>query len=107
MLHACEMNLHYKSSFILLSCIFALAICGSYFELIKNSGQQTREQGTGPFLHKTIFKCDKEPTCTHAIQLDGSVEYVVVHGEDALEKITNTRMIWKKMILNVVRGMQE
>jgi len=84
--------------------MLAAAICGSHFELIKNSGRQIRKQGKGPFLHKTFFKCDRQSTCTHVIQLDGSGEYVVVHGEDALEEITNTRMVWKKMTTNIVRG---
>jgi len=105
MLRACEVNLRFAAYSILSSCILAVITHGSYFKLIKSSGQQTGEQGasSGTLLHK-FFECDREPTCTHVIKRYGSEEYVVVHGEVALEKITNTRMIWKKMIINVVRG---
>ena len=102
--HDCDMNLRYRIPWILLSCILVLAICASHFELINNSGQQKGEQGTGPFLHKKFFQCDREPTCTHVIKLDGSGEYVVVHGERALVKMTNTRAIWRKMANHAVRG---
>ena len=105
MLRFCEMNLHYATYSIVLSCILAVSARGSHFELISNSGQQTGGQRIGPFLHKTFFNCDREPKCTHVIQLDGSGEYVVVHGEDALKKITNIRIIWRKVAVNVVHGM--
>ena len=109
MLCACLMNVHYIAYFILLSCVVAVAICGSHFELIKNSGKQAGGHGTssGTFLQKAFFQCDRGSTCTHVIQLDGSEEYVMVHGTDALEKMTNTAMVWKKMSINVVRGMKE
>ena len=106
MLHTCEMNLRYATLLILLSRILAFAICGSHFKLIKISEQKTVEQRTGPFLHKTFFNCEREPKCTHVVQRDGSGEYVVVHGEDALKKITNTRNIWRKTAINIVRGMK-
>ena len=108
MLHACEMNFHYKTSFILLSCILALVVCGSHFELIKNSGQESEGGAfSGTLLHKTFFQCDRQPKCTHVIQLDDSGEYVEVQVEDALEKITNAKIVWKKMLVNVVQGMME
>ena len=106
-MRVCKMNFSYKSSFILLSCILTLAICGSHFELIKNSEKKTGEQGTGPFLHKTFFQCDRQPTCTHVIQIDGSDEFSIVHGDDALLKMTNIRNIWRKMGINAVHGMYE
>jgi len=104
MLRTCDMDLRYTIYFMLLPCVLSLVVCASHFELIKSSGQQTGEQRTRTFLQKTFFQCDRQSTCTHVIQLDGSGEYVVVHGEDALEKIINTRMIWKKMAINIVRG---
>ena len=106
MVHICEIISHYMTDFIFLSCMLTLAKCGSHFELIENSVQQTGIQGTssGTFLHRTFFQCDRQPTCTHVVQRDGSGEYVVVHGEDALEQITNARNIWKKMVINVVYG---
>ena len=107
MLRTCDMDLRYTIYFMLLPCVLSLVVCASHFELIKSSGQQTGEQRTGTFLQKTFFQCDRQSTCTHVIQLDGSGEYVVVHGEDALEKIINTRMIWKKMAINIVRGMKD
>ena len=107
MLYACEINLCHITYFVMLSCAVAVAICGSHFQLIKNSGQQTEEQRKGPFLQKTFFQCDREPNCTHVIQLDASEEYVMVHGEDALRKVTNARKVWKKMTINGVHGMKE
>ena len=109
MLRVCQMDMHYTIYFTLLSCILVLAMCGSHFELIKNSVPHTGGQGTssGTFLHKTFFNCDRQPTCTHVIQLDGSGEHVMVHGEDALEKMTNTKMVWKKVAINIIRGKKD
>ena len=108
MLRVCEMNLCYTTSFILLSCILALVMCGSHFELIKGLGQQTGGQGTspGPFLRQTFFECDRDRKCTHVIQFDGSEEYIMVHGEDTLKKMTKIRITWRKVAVNSVRGMK-
>ena len=34
-------------------------------------------------------------------------QFVMVHGKDALVKMTNTRNIWRKMTINFVRYMME
>ena len=59
--------------------LHAWATITPHFALVKYSGQQTGGgASTETFLHKKIFQCDREPKCTHVIQLDDSGEYVVV-----------------------------
>ena len=95
------------ASYIIALTMVGSGLCGSHFQLVKESGTIIGQDGSSQArpIDKAFFQCDREARCTYVIQRNETKEYTVVYGEVSTGDIENMSTVWKKMVVNILPGM--
>ena len=60
---------------------------GMNFKLIKGTDRVSSAGDREPLIRKEFFRCAREQSCTHVVQLANA--FVVIHGSEELRKMEN------------------
>ena len=103
----CDMMNSRAASYIIALTMVGSALCGSHFQLVKESGTIMRQDGSSQArpLDKAFFQCDREARCTYVIQRNEAQKYTVVYGEVSTEEMENMSTVWKKIVVKILPGM--
>ena len=103
----CDMMNSRPATYFIALTMVGSALCGSHFQLVKESGTIMRQAGSSQArpMDKAFFQCDREARCTYVIQHNETQEYTVVYGDVSTEEMEKMLTVWKKMVVSILPGM--
>ena len=95
------------ASYIIALTMVGSGLCCSHFQLVKVSGTIMRQDGSSQArpMDKAFFQCDREARCTYVIQRNETQKYTLVYGAVSTEEMENMSTVWKKVVVNILPGM--
>ena len=96
-------------TYIIALAVVGTGLCGSHFQLVKDSERVIWQEVVSKArpMEKAFFQCDKEARCTYVIQRNETQEYTVAYGEVSTGDIEDMSTVWKKMVVNILPGMND